>query len=417
VKALLENPHASPVKEPFSALPDSVSVTLGVGSGPYQKTLAMSLLRAGMLKRVMNSGLYLEMQDPMPDGTLRVVERFSLLGHANRVFWAIRRRLPRKLRPRPPVMLMARLTDRLWSERLPPCTIYHGWMGLSLACLERAKAQGTITLLENPARHPRDWHQAGVEECKRFGIAPRERSTTLPAPLIRRMEREFELCDLIVVPSTLSHRSFTECGLGHKTVVVKPAVDTEMFAPSPLPRERSLFRVCFVGRVELAKGAGYLLQAWKWLALPNAELVLIGDVKPEMYSLLRTYADSTVRTLGVLDPKMLPERYRESDLFVFPSVNEGLAQVLLEAMSSGLPVVASDHSGADELVTEGRDGFIVPVRDVDRLAEAIVWCYQHRRETQAMGRAARAKMESQFTLEHYNQRQIALYRSLATAAS
>jgi glycosyltransferase involved in cell wall biosynthesis len=119
----------------------------------------------------------------------------------------------------------------------------------------------------------------------------------LPAPLIRRMEQEFELCDRIVVPSTLSLRSFTECGLGHKTVVVKPAVETELFAPRPLDK-RMLFRVCFVGRVELAKGTGYLLKAWRRLALPNAELVLVGDVKPEMCSLLRTYADSTLRTLG-----------------------------------------------------------------------------------------------------------------------
>ena len=94
-------------------------------------------------------------------------------------------------------------------------------------------------------------------------------------------------------------------------------------------------------------------------------------------------------------------------------MNEGLAQVLLEAMASGLPLVASDYSGAADLITHGKEGFIFPVRDVDRLAEAILWCYQHCDETQAMGRAARAKIESQFTLEHYNQRQIALYRSLA----
>ena len=417
MKTFLEIRQASPVSGSFPLVTSSVSVTLGVGSGPYQKTLASSLLRAGMLKRVMTSGLYLEMRDPMPDGTLRVVERFSMLGHANRVFWGIRRRLPRKLRPRPPIMLMTRLADRLWSDRLPPCTIFHGWMGLSLACFEKAKERGTITLLENPARHPRHWHQAGVEECKRFGIAPRERSTTLPAPLIRRMEREFELCDRIVVPSTLSHRSFTECGLGHKTVVVNPAVDTEMFAPSPLPRERSLFRACFVGRVELAKGAGYLLQAWKRLSLPNAELVLVGNVMPEMDSLLRAYADSSVRLRGFLSLPELTACYRESDLFAFPSVNEGLAQVLLEAMASGLPLVASDYSGAADLITHGKEGFIFPVRDVDRLAEAILWCYQHCDETQAMGRAARAKIESQFTLEHYNQRQIALYRSLAANGS
>ena len=389
---------------------DSITVTLGIGSGPYQKTLPISLLQAGMLKRVMSSGLYLEMQDPAPDGSLQVVERFAVFGHANRVFWGIRRRLPPKLRP--PAMFMTKLADRLCSVRIPPCTIFHGWMGLSLACLQKAKRQGTITLLENPARHPRHWRQAGVDECKRFGIAP-QRSTVLPAPLIRRLEQEFQLCDRIVLPSTLSQRSFSEFGLGRKTVVVKLAVDTDFFAMRPL-EERSRFRACFVGRVELAKGVSYLLQAWRRLALPNAELVLVGDVKPEMRSLLRTYADSTVRTLGVVPLPALKQSYRESDLFVFPSVNEGLAQVLLEAMSSGLPVVASDHSGADDLVTEGKDGFIVPVRDVDHMAEAILWCYQHRNETLAMGRAARAKIESQFTLAHYNQRMIELYKSLAT---
>jgi glycosyltransferase involved in cell wall biosynthesis len=58
----------------------------------------------------------------------------------------------------------------------------------------------------------------------------------------------------------------------------------------------------------------------------------------------------------------------------------------------------------------------VPARDVDRLAEAIQRCYQHRDETRAMGRAARAKIESQFTLDHYNQRMIVLYNELARVA-
>jgi len=201
--------------------------------------------------------------------------------------------------------------------------------------------------------------------------------------------------------------------LAEKAVVVATGVDTKFFSPRPRTEQQPRFRACFVGRVEVAKGVGYLLQAWKRLALPNAELVLIGEVKPEMNSLLRKYADSTVRTTGILPPQELAERYRESDLFVFPSVNEGLAQVSLEAMASGLAIVASDHSGADDCVTEGKEGFIIPIRDVDRLAEAIQWCYQHPDETRAMGRAARARIESHFTLEHYNQRQIALYRSLA----
>jgi len=277
-----------------------------------------------------------------------------------------------------------------------------------------AKRQGAITLVENAGRHPRHWHDAGIDECRRFGIDPRERSTVLPARLISRIEREYDLCDRIIVPSTLAQRSHAEFGLGEKTVVVAPGTDTEFFCPQSVAKVDSIFRACFVGRVEPAKGVEYLLQAWNRLALPNAELLLVGEIKPEMNSLLRRYADSAVRLTGVVTSRRLVDLYRDSDVFVFPSVNEGLAQVLLEAMSSGLPVIASDHSGADDLVTEGTEGLILPVRNVDRLSEAISWCYRHRDETLAMGRAARVKIESQFTLEHYNQRQIDLYKSLVT---
>jgi glycosyltransferase involved in cell wall biosynthesis len=396
---------------------DSVSVTLAVGSAPWQKTLALSLLQAGMLRRVLSSGPYLEILEPNGDGSLEEIKRFPLNRAVNGLLWGTWKRLPKKWRPPSPVMVTVLLQDQLRSPWIPPCSVFHGWMGHSLASLSVAKRQGASTLIENAGRHPGDFHRAPDEECDRFNIKRSERSPLLPTALIQRMKREYEICDRIVVPSTLAHASFAKFGLASKAVVVFPGVDEQFFSPDSKPLQRTLFRVCFTGRVELAKGAGYLLQAWRRLALPNAELVLAGEVRPEMKSLLQTYADSTVRTRGFLSARELLQHYRESDLFVSPSVNEGLAQVLLEAMASGLPAVASNFSGADDCITGGVEGFITPVRDVDRLAEAILWCYQHRDETRAMGQAARARIESQFTLSHYNQRMIALYRSLAGSSS
>ena len=392
---------------------DVASVTLGIGAAPYQKTLAAALLREGMLRRLFSAGPDLEVQDPRPDGRLEIVRRFPVNRLATRLVGGLWRRIPTPLRPAFPSMIPARLADELRSRWIPPCSIFHGWIGFSLACIGSAKRQGAISLLENPGSHPQRWHEAGMQECRTFGVNPRDRFIAISARNARRMEREFAMCDRIVVPSSLSYRSFEEVGLAAKTVIVQTGVDTDFFSPAMTPEERPLFRACFVGRVELAKGAGYLLQAWKRLNLARAELVIVGDLKPEMSSLLRTYADSSVRMTGIIQPQELAAIYRESDVFVLPSVNEGLAQVLLEAMASGLPLVASDYSGADELITDGKEGFIVPVRDVDRLAEAILWCYQHRDDLRVMGQGARAKIESQFTLEHYNQRQIALYRSLA----
>jgi glycosyltransferase involved in cell wall biosynthesis len=396
---------------------DSVSVTLAVGAAPWQKTLATSLLRAGMLRRILSSGPYLEIQDPDGEDSLKEIKRFSLNRAVNRLAWGAWRRLPKNLRFGSPVMVTVLMADQLWSQWMPPCSVFHGWMGQSLACLRAAKKVGAMTLIENAGRHPGHFHRASWEECDRFSVPQKDRSPLLPVPLIRRMEREYEICDAIAVPSTVARESFAEFGYAKKTVVIFPGVDHQYFSPRPAKTVNAVFRTCFVGRVELAKGAGYLLKAWKRLGLANAELVLAGEIRPEMKALLKTHADSSVRTVGVLTALELAELYRSSDLFAFPSVNEGLAQVLLEAMASGLPVVASEFSGATDCVAEGKEGFIVPARDVDRLAEAILWCYQHRDETRAMGGAARARVESEFTLDHYSQRMIALYRQVVGAAS
>jgi alpha-maltose-1-phosphate synthase len=394
---------------------NAVSITLGVGGAPYQKTLTAALINAGMLRRALNMGPLLEIQDLALDGSLQVIKQFPIHKLVRRLVWGIWSRLPGKIRPGYPGMIEARLADELWSRWIPPCDVFHGWTGFSLACLRSAKRVGARALLENAGSHPRHWHASGLEECVRFGIDPKERFVAMTARNVDHVEREFELCERILVPSRYSFGTFAERGLADKAQIVPTGVDTQFFSPPASEKVRPLFRVCFVGRVELAKGIGYLLQAWKRLALPDAELVLAGGVKREMDSVFLNYADSSVRTTGIVSSATVAETYRDSDLFVIPSVNEGLAQVLLEAMASGLPIVASDHSGADDVITDGKEGFIVPVRDVDRLAEAILWGYQHRDELRGMGRAARARIESNFTLEHYNQRMIEVYREVAAS--
>jgi glycosyltransferase involved in cell wall biosynthesis len=133
-----------------------------------------------------------------------------------------------------------------------------------------------------------------------------------------------------------------------------------------------------------------------------------------MEMILKEYAECGVRLMGPLPPGEVARCYRESSLFVLPSPIEGLAQVLLEAMASGIAVVATDRTGVNDCMADGKEGRIVPAGDVDALAEAILWCHQHPEETRAMGGAARVRIERQFKLENYNQRVIALYRSLAS---
>jgi glycosyltransferase involved in cell wall biosynthesis len=280
--------------------------------------------------------------------------------------------------------------------------------------MKAAKRKGAMTLVDIGTRHPRQWRDAAAEECQYFGIVRHEGAAVMPEALMRRQEQEFRLCDYIVVPSSVARQSFAEMGYGEKTVVVPGGVDTELFSARNRMEQPPLFRACFVGRVEVAKGLGYLLEAWRRLALPAAELVLVGEANPEMQSFVRVKGGPTVRILGTLSPREVAKCYRESSVLVFPSVTEGLAQVLLEAMASAIPVIASERSGANDCVAHGKEGLVVPTRSADALADAILWCYQHPDESYAMGEAARTRVENEFTLEHYNQRQIALYKSLGT---
>lgn len=394
---------------------DPVSVVVVVGTDAYQKTLAARLFSAGMLRQAIAVVPRLEIREPDSCGNLELAKTFPAFEWSKRAVWGMWRRLPEKVRPAPPMMLNVWLADRLISSRIAPCRIFHGCTSLCLASLQTAKKRGAITLVEIATWHPREWNKAELEEALRCGVTGRDSGRDLGEPMLRRMEREFQDCDRIVVPSAVALESFAEHGYGNKTVEVKIGVDADFFSPrAPIADSQpKTFRVCCVGRVEFAKGVSYLLEAWNRLGLANAELVLVGGVKPQMKSLLRDCADRGVRLAGRLRRSEIARCYRESDVFILPSLNEGFGQVLLEAMASGLAVVATDRTGANDCIANGKEGWIVPARNADALADAIRWCYQHPEERQAMGRAARARIESEFTLEHYNARVIGLYRNLA----
>jgi glycosyltransferase involved in cell wall biosynthesis len=402
-------------------MPDTITpltVTLSLGSQPCQMAVAERLQHHGMLRRVLAFCAGAEIFDPDPAGGLRLVRRYRRHRLVNRVLWAAWRRLPGSSRVwNMPLVVSAAYSDWLAAQWVPPGAIFHGWTGNCFSCIKKARQQGSIIMIEQVSMHPRDWEQAVLEECERFGVRPRDCRAILPAPLMRRMEREFELADAILVPSQVARKSIEKAGYSEQTIVVNAGVDHHFFVAPSQAVPRDIFRVCYAGRVELPKGIPYLLQAWRQLGLAHSELVLIGEVAPEMYRFIKQWALPNVRFLGNLPQAELAKWYRASHLFAFPSVNEGLARVLFEAMSSGLPVVATERSGAGDCITPGVEGDLVPARNVPVLAEAILWHYKNPEASATMGRAARSKVEGQFTLAHYVERVIDIYHAVLWKSS
>ena len=205
-------------------------------------------------------------------------------------------------------------------------------------------------------------------------------------------------------------------------------VDTRKFRPRDrmLSRfgpngflKRNSFVVGTVGRMEPVKDQITLTRAFVQLVRENSEarerlrLVMIGDgsLRRPVIELLR---DAHVENLAWLPGERddVAELMRSMDLFVLPSLREGISNTILEAMATGLPVVATRVGGNPELVDEGNTGMLVPNSDAVSMAIAIGSYLENGEKSSAHGKAGRARIESQFTMNTMVAGYLATYDSL-----
>ncbi|MBV9695771.1 MAG: glycosyltransferase family 4 protein [Gammaproteobacteria bacterium] len=177
-------------------------------------------------------------------------------------------------------------------------------------------------------------------------------------------------------------------------------VDTERFVPRAAPRTDRTFRVLFVGQVGQRKGMSYLLQAYEQFRRPDSELHVVGSYA-RGYQVYAPYRHLFRHTANVPQAE-LPALYQNADVFVFPSLIEGMPLVVLEAMACGLPVITTRHGPAD-VVRDGVDGFLVPIRDPQAIAARLEQLYRDRNVLQQMGTSAR-EQALRHGWEHYSSR-------------
>jgi glycosyltransferase involved in cell wall biosynthesis len=172
--------------------------------------------------------------------------------------------------------------------------------------------------------------------------------------------------------------------------------------------------VVYTGRLHRAKGLRELVVAWPRVLrqFPAARLWLVGEGpdRDELYDLILD-RDVRGRVLmpGAFDA--VDEILQAADLFVLPSHEEGMSISLLEAMAAGVPVVATDIPGNRKLIRDGEHGLLVPPRNPDALAAAILQQLRQRILGQAYAEAARRRVEQEFSLASMAERHLQLIRS------
>jgi len=112
---------------------------------------------------------------------------------------------------------------------------------------------------------------------------------------------------------------------------------------------------------------------------------------------------SNIRVVAAVARWELPPIYSRADVFVLPSLVEGFPLTALEAMACGLPVIVSEHTFAADVVREGIDGFITPIRDDQAIADRLRFLYEHPDRRELMATAARQRAE-QFSWQRYGER-------------
>lgn len=294
--------------------------------------------------------------------------------------------------------------DRWVAHRMEPCDVFMAMSSQGLRARRAARAAGALTVCDRGSSHILYQDEILAEEYARHGIPYQ----SIDRRVVAKELQEYAESDLIVVQSSFAYRTFVEKGVPESKLACIPlGADLNTFRP--VSKNDDVFRVLYVGQMSLRKGLPYLLEALAPLRLPRFELVLIGPMSDEGRPLFAKY-EGGFRYLGTVPKSLLYQHYSQASVFVIPTIEDGAPTVLGEAIACGLPVVITPNSAGPDLITDGQEGYIVPIRAVEAIRERVLFLYHHPETRDEMAHASLAKARALNGWDGYGERVVSLYR-------
>jgi len=312
------------------------------------------------------------------------------------------------------------IKDNLFDQRLNKrisnlgtFDIFVGWTNYFFNSFLSVKISSATIVAESGSAHVQEQEHLLKQEYELFGL----KADPIHSKTLEKMQREYNYSDYIMTLSNYSRQSFLKRGFApSKILQTTCGFDVEDFLQA---RENSSlqpqkFRVIFVGLLCMRKGIHYLLKAWEKLNLPasEAELVLVGVMQNDLRSILnRLPIKKNVIFQNSVNRNTLAKLYQTSSVFVLPSVEDGFGMVMGEAMASQIPVICTQSTGGPDIIENNKHGFIVQPRNVDELAEKILWCYKNQDTTKEMGIASQQHIQN-FTWDKYGDSVFDIYQKI-----
>jgi glycosyltransferase involved in cell wall biosynthesis len=262
--------------------------------------------------------------------------------------------------------------DTWVKRRLQPGDHIISSFGYANECFSRVQAQGGKTFVDGGNSHPEHYWKIVGEEYARWKCS----LPAMPRFWYRRAVEMMPLVDYVLSPSQYVTSSFLANGFKPEQIFHLPyPVNLENFQPAitSRPANRPL-TIISTGAPSLRKGTPYLLEAFRLVRRkhPSAKLILNNAIHQSVAPLLKQFSDLPIEWPPSLPHAQLANLLRSADIFVLPSIEEGMVRTALEAMACGLPVILTPNTGTSDFVQPGVNGEVVPIRDVPAISEAIL---------------------------------------------
>ncbi len=290
-----------------------------------------------------------------------------------------------------------RLARRVTRQR-PAAVIVHDTAGL--LTLQAAQAVGSVGILNQVVGHRVAGERILRAEAARHPAFTATHAAAPDARLTEDCRQEALAAQHLLAPSDYVRDTLLEIGVAADRISVLPfGVDVGRFRPAAAPRPTGPVRLLFVGQLSARKGLYYLLEALRRLPPGLCSATLVGPLALPPAA-LAPYVDLFEHRVAVPFHEV-HEVFAAADIFVYPSLHEGSALAIYEALASGLPVITTPNSGS--VVEPGRQGLLVPAGAVAPLAEGIHRLAEDVALRRDMAVAARQRA-LQFTWDDYRMR-------------
>ncbi|MBS1680689.1 MAG: glycosyltransferase family 4 protein [Bacteroidetes bacterium] len=278
------------------------------------------------------------------------------------------------------------LFDRLVASRIESRNDYKAvmtWSGMGERTLRIAKKKNKFLMVARYSCHIESQNEILWSEFSKYGKEYKGDSR-----ITRKELAEYQLADCIYVCSSFIKKSFIDRGIDEKKIFVNPIPLSNLFKPSYdlVQKTKSKFTILFLGKLSIRKGLKYLFEALKKVNINDSdfEVWFVGGADKEIREEFEQKKKPNWKYLGFVQQQELPKLIAQADVGVFPSIEDGFAQVVPQQLSCGVPVITTTHTGASDVIREGYNGFVVPPFDSDSIAQWITKLYDDSQLLSAM---------------------------------